>query len=119
MIPIITALETREPGIYPVGDTDWQVVPLLMGPAWDRDPDWDGPRDPDGYVLPKLTLGWQALAWIRKNLLSDDIDPVTGRRLPFDPTPEQMRLILWFYAIDERGRFAYKQAIFQRLKGWG
>lgn len=116
---MLAELDTREPGVYPVGESDWDVVPFRLGPSWDRDPNWDGPRDPEGYILPKLTLGWQALAWGRKNLLSDDVDPVTGQRLPFDPTPEQMRLILWFYAIDERGRFAYRQAVFQRLKGHG
>lgn len=110
---------SREPGVYPKGDSDWEVVPARLGPVWDKDPTWDGPRDPEGYILPHLTIGWQAIRWGENNLLSDDIDPVTQRRLPFQLTAEQMRFVLWFYAIDERGRFAYREVILQRLKGWG
>jgi hypothetical protein len=139
--------EVREPGVYqrPGLDTssinsiletlDWDVVPYSSGPTWDRDPLWDtyselarerwiddGLRDPEGYILPELTLGWQALHWAEENLLSDDIDPEDpdgNRRLPWSFTAEQMRFMLWFYAIDEYGRFLYREVIFQRLKGHG
>jgi phage terminase large subunit-like protein len=30
-----------------------------------------------------------------------------------------MRFILWWYAIDARGRFIYREGVLQRLKGWG
>ena len=101
-----------------VADMDWEVVPDRIGPTWDLDPDWDGPRDPDGYVLPKHTLGWQAIKWIGDNLLADETDE-HDKPLPFSLTREQMRFILWFYAIDEGGRFAYREVVLQRLKGWG
>lgn len=117
-------LEVREPGVYPVDHddpllaTEWEVVPFTMGPTWDRDPHWDGPRDPDGYILPKLTLGWQVIKWIETNLLADETDE-QDRPLPFSLTNEQMRFLLWFYAIDENGRFLYREVVLQRLKGWG
>lgn len=129
--------EHRPPGIYPKFDEsltdwalweaeiDWEVVPFSMGPTWDRNPFYDGPRDPQGYILPKLTLGWQVLIWIEENLLADETDE-HGNRLPFDLTDEQKRFILWFYALDEgddyrepTGRFKYREVILQRLKGHG
>ncbi len=125
-----------EPGVYPthvrdivagmsvdeveaiVAELDWEVVPDRVGPCWDLDPTWDGPRDPDGYILPKHTIGWQAIYWIERNLLADETDE-HDQPLPFTLTREQMRFILWFYAIDETGRFAFREVVLQRLKGWG
>ncbi len=119
----------RDPGVYPLFDdgidwaadedkVDWEVVPFAMGPTWDRDPNWDGPRDPQGYILPKLTLGYQAIVWVQNNLLADEVDDL-DRPLPFTLTPEQARFILWFYAVDEDGRFLYREIVLQRLKGHG
>lgn len=122
--------EHRPPGVYPLFDDsivdwerheqeiDWEVVPFSMGPTWDRNPFWKGPRDPQDYILPELTLGWQVLDWIEKNLLADETDE-HNRPLPFDLTDEQKRFILWFYAIDETGRFLYREVVLQRLKGHG
>ena len=115
--------EYREPGVYPVENAlgqadDWEVVPATLGPTWDRNPEWEGPRDPEGYILPELTLGWQAIHWIENNLLADELDE-QERPLPFKLTSEQMRFVLWFYAIDENGRFLYREVVLQRLKGWG
>lgn len=136
-------LETRPAGVYPLFDEaivdwtahedeiDWEVVPFILGPTWDRNPDWDGPRDPQGYILPKLTLGWQVLRWVADNLLADETDD-NDKPLPFDLTDEQKRFILWFYALDEdefdadgnltiaaTGRFKYREVVLQRLKGHG
>lgn len=117
-------METREPGVYESEwdadgvATDWEIVPWHCGPVWDKDPSWDGPRDPDGYILPKLTLGWQAIHWGEHNLLADETDE-HDRPLPFSLTNEQIRFVLWFYAIDDTGRFAYREFVLQRLKGWG
>ena len=109
----------RLPGVYTVdGEDDWIVIPQTYGPTWDRDPSWDGPRDPEGYILPKITLGWQVIRWIADNLLADETDE-NDQPLPFKLTNEQMRFVLWFYAIDEEGRFAYREVVLQRLKGWG
>ena len=125
-----TATESRPPGIYPKFDDsivdweshaeeiDWEVVPFSMGPTWDRNPFWKGPRDPQGYILPELTLGWEVLMWIENNLLADETDE-HNKPLPFDLTDEQKRFILWFYAIDETGRFLYREVVLQRLKGHG
>ena len=122
--------EHRPPGVYPKFDAsltdwssnedqiDWEVVPFSMGPTWDRNPFWDGPRDPQGYILPHLTLGWQILRWVEENLLADETDD-QGKKLPFDLTDEQKRFLLWLYAIDQEGRFLYREIVLQRLKGHG
>jgi hypothetical protein len=78
------------------------------------------------YRLPEITLGWQIIAWVEgipsmgvaHNLQSDETDAF-GNHLPFKLTQEQVRFLLWLYAIDERGRFIYREAVLQRLKGWG
>ena len=112
------AAPVRPPGVYQIAEDDWEVVPFALGPTWDKDPDWDGPRDPEGFILPRLTLGWQAITWIEANLLSDDLDE-NDNPLPIKLTNEQMRWLLWFYAIDEAGRFIWREFVLQRLKGWG
>lgn len=125
-----TTTESRPPGVYPkfndsISDwalhkdqIDWEVVPFSMGPTWDRNPFWAGPRDPQGYILPELTLGWQVLKWVENNLLAEETDD-NDNPLPFDLTDEQKRFLLWFYAIDETGRFLYREIVLQRLKGHG
>lgn len=123
-------IDARAPGVYPLFDDsitdwatyedqiDWCVIPFVMGPTWDRNPDWDGPRDPQGYILPHLTLGYQAIRWVQDNLLADEVDD-DDQPLPFKLTPEQARFILWMYAVDEDGRFLYREVTLQRLKGHG
>ena len=113
-----TTLDGLTPGVTQVGYDQWVVVPQHEGPTWSKDPDWTGPRDADGYILPEITLGWQAVDWIGKSLLADETDE-HDNPLPFSLTSEQIRFILWFYAIDETGRFLYREVIFQRLKGHG
>ena len=127
----VTALEQRPPGVYPTFDEsitdwalheaqiDWEVVPFVMGPTWDKDPDWpDHLRDPEGYILPEYTLGYQAIKWVQENLLADEVDE-DDQPLPFKLTAEQARFILWMYAVDEDGRFLYREITLQRLKGHG
>ncbi len=79
--------------------------PFTMGPTWLRGPD-------GSYLLPELSLGWQVLDWVKRNLINPD-------GTPFAPTNEQARFLLWWYAVDEHGRFVYRNGILQRLKGWG
>src|SRR5690606_26823535 len=67
----------------------------------------------DGSVK---TLGWQVITWIEEMLRQPDGDDA-GQ--PFRLTPEQLRLTLWFYAVDDRGRFVYRRAVFRRSKGHG
>lgn len=69
---------------------------------------------PEG--LPKYTLGWYILAWAFKYLQQPD-GPDAGE--PFLFTDEQMRLILWWYAVDAEGRFLYNSGVIRRMKGWG
>lgn len=71
-------------------------------------------REEDGsFALPKLTLGWEVAGWCSKWLRNPKGDG------PWKFTFEQLRFILWWFAIDEQGRFIYREGLLQRLKGWG
>lgn len=63
------------------------------------------------WYLPEKTLGWQILGWCSSYLRNED-----GESWSF--TLEQARFILWWYAVDDRGRFVYRTGVLQRLKGW-
>lgn len=95
---IIPPLSTIEVGDIP----DYQVEAVYIGPTWKRD-------EAGRFILPERTLGWQILRWINMYL---------GSTKPWVPTKEQKRFLLWWYAIDERGRFVYRDGVLQRLKGW-
>lgn len=69
---------------------------------------------PEG--LPQYTLGWQILKWGSENLVMPDRD-IKGEQWVY--TNEQARFILWFYAIDDTGRYIYRRALLGRPKGWG
>lgn len=109
-----------EPGVYELkkysyddwvaGNVDWKVMPAYMGKVWERDA-------LGRFVLPEFTLGWQILKWISENLLSDESSD--DEIIYFEPTDEQKRFILWWYAVDEMGQFIYREGVLQRLKGWG
>lgn len=133
----MTAAAPEQPGVAPKFDLDsldldqidwaalekemdWDVTPFHIGPTWQKaEPGYTGDTDPDGYILPEVTLGWQAIHWIENNLLADETDE-HDQPLPFSLTNEQQRFILWFYAIDpETGAFIYREVVLQRLKGWG
>lgn len=111
-------MKLLEPGMYRDEDGKLFCVPMAYGPTWRRNPHWDGVSKLDEFILPERTLGWQALRWISKNLLDDETDAL-GNQLPWKPTNEQMRFILWFYALDEQGDFLFREIVLQRLKGWG
>jgi hypothetical protein len=78
---------------------------VAIGPTWTKGENGE-------YVLPTQTLGWEILVWCNRNLLLPD-----GR--PWEHTPEQARFLLWWYALDDAGRFLYRNGVLQRLKGWG
>lgn len=80
------------------------VIPNCLGPSWQRNEDGT-------WLLPERTLGWEIIGWIAENLQLDG-EPVSL-------TLEQMRLILWIYAIDEFGRWVYRDLVLQRMKGHG
>lgn len=83
---------------------DYRWVPTAIGPTWQR----DGAH----WLLPERTLGWQMLAWCGVYLQA-------GRDDPWVFTDEQARFLLWWYAVDEDGRFVYRDGVYQRLKGHG
>lgn len=88
---------------------NWE--PVTHGPVWATD------EAGTSYVLPELTLGWEAIEWCAKWLKIEN--PITGETGPFVFTNEQARAVLWGYAIDETGRFLYRRFLFQRCKGHG
>lgn len=65
---------------------------------------------------PAHTLGWEVLRWTAEYLQQPD-GPNAGE--PWRFTPEQARFVLWWYAIDEQGRFFYRRGMLRRMKGWG
>lgn len=69
---------------------------------------------PEG--LPEHTLGWQILQWTADYLLQPD-GPNAGE--PWMYTPEQVRFVLWWYAVDRTGQFSYRRGMLRRMKGWG
>lgn len=80
-----------------------------IGPTWERGPDGK-------FVIPRHSLGWQVLQWTADYLLQPD-GPDAGE--PWRFTNEQARFILWWYAVDDRGRFVYRSGMFRRAKGHG
>lgn len=59
------------------------------------------------------SLGWGVAAWMEFYLL----DPEGAG--PFTLTREQLNFLLWFYAVDDQGKFLYRRATLRRAKGWG
>lgn len=93
-------------GIEPSAEMARKLFPPdIIGPTWQTNPD-------GSWVLPERTLGWEALGWIAEHLTMPDGSP-------WFATPEQARIILWFYALDERGRAVTRKGYVQRLKGHG
>ena len=78
--------------------------PIRIGPTWQY--------TEYGWLLPRATLGWRILAWCGVWLRDRH-----GHDWQF--TMEQARFLLWFYSLDETGRWLYSSAVLQRLKGWG
>lgn len=66
--------------------------------------------------LPNLTLGWEVLEWGSTFLAQPD---GSNKGDTWSYTKEQAKFILWYYAIDEDGRFLYRRALLARPKGWG
>jgi hypothetical protein len=83
-----------------------KLEPVHIGPTWLKDP------DTGKWKLPEHTLGWEIAGWCAEYLKGED-----GK--PWKFTREQLRFILWWYAVDEYGRFIYRKGVLQRLKGWG
>jgi hypothetical protein len=86
------------------------LEPVSIGPTWQRDP------ETGAWVLPERTLGWVVLGWTAEYLRQPD-GPDAGK--PWRYTDEQARFMLWWYAVDEHGRFIYRSGMLRRVKGWG
>lgn len=89
---------------------DVPVEPIYIGPTWQKNPE-------GRWVLPDLTLGYQAIKWAQTELLDPNPEAAEGAFFRF--TQEQARFVLHFYAVDDRGRFLWRDVVLQRLKGWG
>ena len=83
--------------------------PWVIGPTWQRGEDGK-------FVLPEYSLGWGVINWLYEYVLTPG-GPDAGQ--PFMPTLEQARFIVWWYAVDENGRWLYRSGTLRRLKGWG
>lgn len=83
--------------------------PHIVGPTWSRGEDGK-------FILPEHSLGWQVINWLYQYVLTPG-GPHAGE--PFMPTLEQARFLVWWYAVDDEGRFRYRQGVLRRLKGWG
>lgn len=83
-----------------------ELEPTYIGPTWKkRNGKW---------VLPERTLGWDIIGWMAEYLESP-----AKANTPLELTSEQMRFLLWWYAVDDTGAFSYRGGVLQRLKGWG
>lgn len=78
--------------------------PVRIGPTW--------VLDGDRWLLPERSLGWEMLAWTGVYLQASRDDPWVW-------TDEQARFLLWWYAVEESGRFVFRDGVMQRLKGFG
>ena len=82
--------------------------PVHYGPTWERGED-------GRFVLPEHTLGWEIARWC-----SDYLEPLGADQEVFEFTLEQLRIVLWWYAVDDEGKFIYRRrGVLQRIKGWG
>ena len=101
--------------------------PHIVGPSWRTTID-------GAWYLPERTLGWGVLSWMSEyvNTPGGHDDPDRLRMLismseagipvnenMFLPTDEQVRLLLWWYAVDDHGQYVYREGVIRRLKGWG
>ncbi|WP_420312556.1 terminase [Streptomyces sp. YS-B37] len=82
-----------------------QLPPTFLGPTWQRD-------SMGAWVLPKRTLGWQIAGWAAEYLQAENGGP-------WKFTREQLRFVLHWYAVDDKGRFINRKGVLQRMKGWG
>lgn len=109
-IPVGPPLERDPFGRYVLPDYTFQ--PQLLGPTWEL-------GENGRPILPKLTLGWEAIRWAEKNLMAERPLPGEVEVGHWKFTAEQKRLLLWWYAVDDKGVFIYRDGVIQRMKGWG
>jgi hypothetical protein len=64
----------------------------------------------------RKTLGFGVIDFVETMLVQPDGPDAGGE---FRLTREQVNFLLWFYAVDDAGRFTYRRAVLRRAKGWG
>lgn len=67
-------------------------------------------------TTPKFTLGWQVAEWAESTLRQPN-GPRAGQ--PFRFTRDQLRFVLWWYAMDRNGRWLYHHGARRLAKGSG
>ena len=99
-----------------MADTHVRPDDLIPAPAHVTGPTWRRLRS-GGWWLPRHSLGWTVINWMITNLRNpQDISK------PFVPTLEQIRFLVWWYAVDADNhpvRYTFRNAVLRRLKGWG
>jgi hypothetical protein len=101
----IEKLEAQIRAKVSVEEIESIISPIKIGPCWKSD-------EGGSWLLPEKTLGWQIAGWCAEYLRAE-----AGGRWQF--TLEQLRFILWWYAVDGAGRFVHRKGVLQRMKGWG
>jgi hypothetical protein len=74
--------------------------------------------------IPELTLGFEVAAWIEGQRPGDPfgglIQPNGPKaRQPFRLTIDQLRFLVWWYALDDDGRWLFNHGVRRRAKGSG
>ena len=69
-----------------------------------------------GWWLPEKTLGWGVLNWWAQYVKTPGGEHAGEA---FMPTLEQARWVLWWYAVDDEGRYCHRNGVFRRIKGHG
>ncbi len=73
---------------------------------------------PKGLPPDNRTLGWDIIKWACDDAYALQPDgPQAGQ--PWRYTDEQAVHLLWWYAIDDHGRFVYRYGMYRRMKGHG
>lgn len=113
---VLVLVDVDKAGAPPAGPYDGlsdaeileRFQPVHYGPTWERGED-------GRFVLPEHTLGWEIARWC-----SDYLEPLGADQDVFEFTLEQLRIVLWWYAVDDEGKFIYRRrGVLQRIKGWG
>ncbi len=91
------------------------TVELLPAPPHISGPSWRKTLEGQWW-LPEKTLGWGVLNWWAQYVKTPGGDHAGEA---FMPTLEQARWALWWYAVDDAGRYAYRNGVLRRMKGWG
>lgn len=89
--------------------------PLAPAPAHIVGPTWQT-LESGAFYLPDNTLGDEIVNWMWKYVIQPS-GPRAGEN--FLVTEEQYRFLCWWYAVDDFGKFIYRNGLLRRLKGWG